>query len=540
MQAHDKVCDVLIVAGTVFDGTGAEPFRADIAIRDDRIAAIGDLSEWHAGRRIDAAGRRVVPGFIDIHTHSDITALFNPQMDSMVSQGVTTQVVGNCGLSLGLATDDDVFAFERRWLAANGIQITWRSLAGHLSQVESNGVATNYVPLIGQGALRKRAIGLDDRVPAPDELNVMTALIAQSMEEGAWGLSTGLEYAPSSYADVNEISKLCAVAGKYGGFYATHLRNEGDRLLEAVAEAIEIGERAGVAVQLSHHKAEGRANWGKVHRSLQMVDEARARGLDVRLDVYPYTAFQTSMSVQFLPSWANEGDNETVLGRLANPAARTRILADMRAAHPDWDDAGPDSPWQYVQIAADPRNREIQGRTVAELAREADRNPVELALDIIADGRNFVSAVNYAINEEDVAFILRYPHTMIGSDAAGTAPRGKMGEDLVHPRCYGTFPRVLGRYVGDEKTLTEADAILRMTALPADRLGLHGRGRLAAGCFADVVVYDPAAVCDTATYDAPHQYADGIDAVMVNGRLVWTPDGHTGTLPGRVLRHGTD
>ncbi len=528
--------DTIIRGGTVLDGSGDQPVRADVGIAGDRVVEVGDLSQRHAARVIDATNRRVAPGFVDIHTHSDISVLFHPEMESIVSQGVTTQVVGNCALSLGIATDDPVFAFEKRWLGVHGAKITWQTFDGHLRRVDDGGTATNYVMLAGQGTLRKRFVGMEHRPPTREEMEAMKASLAGAMEQGAWGLSSGLEYTPSGYADVDELAELGAVVARYGGFYATHLRNEGDRLLESVAEAIEVGERGGIPVQLSHHKAEGRQNWGKVRETIRMVEAARARGVDVQMDQYPYTAFQTSMAVQFLPAWANAGDNETVLARLADPEQRRLIMEDIRTNHSDWDDLGPGSVWRCVQIASSRRNRAIQGRTVAELAQEAGANPIEWVLDLILHERNFVSAINYAIDEEDIRFVMAHPYTMIGSDAVGTCPHGKMGEDKVHPRCYGTFTRVLGRYVREQGTISEAEAVRKMTALPAQRLGLVNRGILAPGKFADVVVYDPATVRDNASFDEPHRFSSGVDCVLVNGRVVWEAGAHTSALPGRALR----
>jgi len=528
--------DIVVRGGTLFDGESPEPRQADVAIRDDRIAAVGDLRDAHAGRVIDASNRRVAPGFIDIHTHSDISALFHPPMESMLSQGVTTQVVGNCSLSLGLATSDDVFAFEKRWLGVHGVKITWDTFEGHLRRVEETGIGTNYAMLAGQGTLRKRVIGLDSRPPTPEELEAMKALLHDCFEQGAWGLSSGLEYTPSGYADVEELAELCRVVAGHGGFYASHLRNEGDHLIEAVNEALEVGERAGVPVQLSHHKAEGRRNWGKVRETLALVEDARARGLDVQLDQYPYTAFQTAMSVQFLPAWANAGDNDAVLARLTDPDQRRAVLEDIRCNHADWDDLGPDSLWHQVEIGACRSQRELQGRTIGEIARERGQNPIEVVLDIIVQERNFVSAINFAISEEDIATVMRHPLTMVGSDAVGTAPRGRLAEDRVHPRSYGTFPRVLGRYVRELGVLKEGEAIRKMTSMPADRMGLHDRGRLAPGMMADLVVYDPRTIADTATFAQPHSLSRGVEVVILNGRVAWEHGAVTGVLAGRVLR----
>jgi len=528
--------DIILEGGNLLDGTGAAPRRADVGVVDDRIAAIGDLGDAAAGTRINAAGRRVAPGFIDIHTHSDISVTFHHQMLSMISQGVTTQVVGNCSLSLGLALDTSAFAFERRWLGVHGAGIVWSDMDGHLRHVGGIGIATNYVMLAGHGTIRKRVMGMADRHATPDELAAMQRELALAMEQGAWGLSTGLEYTPSGYANIEELVALSRVSARYGGLYATHLRNEGDALLEAVREALDVGAQAGIPIQLSHHKAEGRQNWGKVRETIRMVEEARAEGVDVQMDQYPYTAYMTNVAVQFLPMWVQAGDGDDVVRRLADPATRAKVAAEMLATHPDWDDGGPGGPWERVEIGIVRGNRSLQGRTVAALAREAGMTPVEYILVLVTTERNFVAATNFAISEDDIAFVMRHDLTMIGSDAVGTGPEGRTGEDRVHPRCYGTFPRVLGRYVRDNAVLTEADAVRKMTELPARRLGLQDRGVLATGAFADIVVYDPNTIRDEATYDDPHRYATGIETVLVNGRVVWSAGAWTGRLPGAVLR----
>ena len=528
--------DLIIRGGSVYDGTGTEPRNVDIAITGETIAKIGDLTDAHSSIDIDATDLRIAPGFIDIHTHSDISALFNPKMESMVSQGVTTQVTGNCGLSLALATRDERFFFEKRWLRQFGVSITWDSLDENLRLVEENGIATNYLTLVGQGTLRKRVMGQDNRPPNAKEMQTMKTHLFHAMEEGAWGMSTGLEYTPSSYADVAELAELSEVVAHRNGLYASHLRNEGDTLIESVSEALEIGARAHIPVQISHHKSEGRRNWGKVKTTLEMISKARSNGVDVQLDQYPYTAFQTSMSVQFLPTWANVGDNDAVLARLTSPETRQSILDDIRRNHPEWDDLGENSVWDGVEIAMARTHRRLQGRTIGELARQSGANPIEYALDLITEERNFISAINFAINEEDIALVLQYPCTMIGSDAVGASPEGKMGEDHVHPRCYGTFPRVLGRYVRENNVISESAAIVKMTSLPASRLGIKKRGELKEGYYADIVIYDPKTIIDKATYRDPHKFADGVVTTIVNGGIVWKNGAHTERLPGMVLR----
>ena len=529
--------DILIRGGTVLDGSGSPAIRADVGIRGDRITAVGDLSGSGADRVIEADGLRVAPGFIDIHTHSDISALYDPGQASAIGMGVTTQVVGNCGLALGFANNTDTFAFEKRWLAPYRARITWNSFGEHLGRVEAQGIATNYVPLAGHGTLRKRVIGLDERAPTYDEQAQMCGLLAEAMEVGAWGLSSGLEYPPSAYADEDELADLCGVVARFGGIYATHLRNEGDTLVEAVQEALNVSERAGLPLQLSHHKAEGRANWGKVQTTLGMVDAARARGLDVQLDQYPYPAFMTALSIQTLPRYAQGGSGDDLTARLTDPTQRAQIAYDMQAAHPDWTNIGPDSPWNNLVIGVCRGRPDAQGRSIAALARDAGRPPIDYVLDLLAETSGFVSAVNFAIGDEDIASVMRHPYTTIGSDGVGTHPGGDANDTKIHPRAYGTFPRVLARYVRELGILTEAQAIHKMTGLTAQRLNLPDRGRIAPGCFADIVIYDPLTVGDRATFDEPHQFAQGIDCVLVNGRVAAQAGAHTDALAGRVLRH---
>ncbi len=529
--------DLIVRGGVVFDGAGGAGVRADVGVADDRIARVGDLSLATAGQTLDATGLRVAPGFIDIHTHSDVSATYAPDQSSALSMGVTTQVTGNCGLALGFATGDKVFAFEKRWLAPHGARITWDSFAAHLEKIETMGIATNFVPLAGHGTLRKRVLGVEERRADASDLAAMRRELETAFAAGAWGFSSGLEYTPSSYADEDELAELCRVAAAWGGFYATHLRNEGDTLVEAVQEALNVATRARLPLQLSHHKAEGRANWGKVATTLGMVTTARANGLDVQLDQYPYTAFMTALSVQLLPRWAQSGSIEEITARLLDPAQRAGIRAEILRDHPDWDDAAMEtSPWRHIQIGVCRGRPEAQGVTLARLAREAGQCPLDYALDLLTETGGFVSAVNFAIGEADIADIMRYPWTMIGSDGVGTHPSGSTSEDKIHPRAYGTFPRVLGHYARDLGILTEAQALHKMTGLPAARLGLADRGRIAPGCYADLTLYDAATIGDRATFDDPHRYAQGVHTVVVNGRVAYRQDAPTEARAGRILR----
>ncbi len=532
----ERQFDCIVRGGSVIDGTGAEPHPADVGIVGDRIAEIGDLSQAVAPISVDASGLRVVPGFIDIHTHSDISITYDPGQGSAIAMGVTTQVVGNCGLAMGHTSAGKAFEFEKRWLAPHGARIRWNSYDEFLRLIELNGAATNIVPLSGHGTLRKRIMGIEDRAATDQELDGMKRELRAALKAGCWGLSSGLEYPPSAYAGEEELTELCRVVRESGGIYATHLRNEGDTLVEAVQEALNVSERSGVPLQLSHHKAEGRANWGKVRTTLGMVDAARKRGLDVQTDQYPYAAFMTALSIQVLPRWALAGAVEQTAARLADPQMRARIATDILVQHPDWREVSDESPWYNIQIGVCRGRPEIQGRSIAELAVEANCGPVDYVLDLLAGVEGYVSAANFAMGADDIAEVMRFPWTSIGSDGVGTHPEGSGGADRVHPRAYGTFPRVLGHYVRDLAILSEADAVHKMTGLPAARLGIEDRGRLVAGFRADVTIYDPTTIADSATFDDPHRYAVGVQAVLVNGRLALERERPNGTLAGRVLR----
>lgn len=528
--------DLLIQGGQVIDGSGAEPARADVGVVGDRIVAVGDLRHTPSASVLDASGCVVAPGFIDIHTHSDVSVTYNAGQGSAVAMGVTTQVVGNCGLSLGYATTSQAFDFEKRWLKPHGARITWSSYGEFLRQIEERGVATNMVALAGHGTLRKRVMGVEERAPAESELQEMELLLGEAMGEGVWGLSSGLEYPPSSYAGEAELTRLCRVVAREGGFYATHIRNEGDALVEAVQEALNVSAASGAPLQLSHHKAEGRRNWPKIEQTLSMVDDARDRGMDVQLDQYPYTAFMTSLAIQTLPPAALTGNNEELTDMLKIPSERQRIRSLMLAAKPEFEQTGPSSVWNSIQIAVCRGRPDLQGRTIADIAGEAGAHPADVVLEILEVAGGLVSALNFSISEESIAQIMRYPQTMIGSDGVATHPGGTTGGDLIHPRAYGTFPRVLGRYARELNVISPQEAIRKMTSMPAERLGIADRGRILAGCYADLVVYNPETIADRATFADPHRYPEGIRAVLVNGVTAFQDGAPTHERAGKVLR----
>jgi N-acyl-D-amino-acid deacylase len=531
-MAGPQTADILIENGTVIDGTGAAGRPAGVAVKGDRIAAVGDLSGWQSQLVLDASGLVVAPGFIDMHTHSDLSLLINSRAESKLRQGVTTEVLGQCGFSPAPAPDgslDAVRASFSEW--GRIVEWTWGSLADYLDAFRTRGVSVNVVPIVGHGTIRSVVMGRDDRPPAGDELRKMQRHVAQAMEDGAFGLSTGLYYAPGMFADTKELIALASAMADRNGLYFSHIRGEGVNLLTSVGEAIEIGRRAGVRVQISHFKAEGTHNWGRTVESLAMVEEARRAGVDVGYDVYPYTAWNTSLG-QMLPGWAREGSIETILGRLTDPPTRARIIEEIRQEA----DADPGR-WERRLLASaiTEQYHPSQGRTIAAISQERGTPPIETVLDILLVERLGAGMVGFGMCEEDVRRVLSHPLATIGSDSASQAPYGVLGDDHPHPRTYGTFARVLGHYSRDEKLFPLEDAVAKMTGRSADRLGLTDRGRIAEGLAGDLVVFDPARIADTATYENPKQYATGVRWVIVNGTIELDGDNHQDRKPGRVL-----
>lgn len=495
--------DLLITGATVLDGTGAAPRRADVGVRDGRVAAPGGP----AAEVIDAAGLLVTPGFVDLHSHADFTVLGSPGAEACVRQGVTTLVTGNCGLS----------PFPGH-----------RDLDGFAREVDASRPAVNVAMLAGHGALRSAVLGEERRAATPAELDRMRGLLADAARQGAFGFSTGLIYAPGSFAGPGEITALAAEAAAHGLLYATHMRDEGDRLLDAVDEALATARAAGVRLQISHLKAMGPANHGKVADALARIDAAASAGLDVACDVYPYTASSTRLTSR-LPDWANGGGPAALLARLRDTGARARILADLRPR------VGRTFLPEGVILADLPPGRYSGrvGASIAEIAAADGTEPAAAVLDVLAAHDAAVMIVNHAMAEADVEAVLRHPRSAVASDGWVLAAPG---DGHPHPRNFGTFARVLGRYVRDRGLLDAAEAVRKMTALPASRLPLPDRGVLAPGRIADVVVLDPATVHDPATFADPWRYATGVRDVLVAGRPVLRDGVLTGERPGRVLR----
>ena len=524
--------DLLIAGGQVLDGTGAPAARADVGVRGDAIVGVGDLAREPAGRIIDARGRVVTPGFIDMHSHSDWRLWANRRAESKIRQGVTTEVVGNCGFSPAPISEE--FAAEMPGFALFSgpeMDFRWRSFGEYLARYRDGGTAVNVVHLVGHGAIRLAAMGFARRAPTAREQAAMERLMDDAMAQGAWGLSTGLIYAPGSYAETEEIVGIARCAARAGGLYASHIRGEAGTLLDATREAIRIGREAKIPVQISHVKAAGRPNWGKVRESLELVDAARAEGLDVQGDVYPYTASSTTART-LLPDWVLESGIDAMVERLGQRDVRVRIRAELTGGGRDLLRG---LSWSDILIAFAPGRPIVAGRRLSDVAAADGRDGLDALIELVASERGRASVILFQIDEADLRRALVHPHVMVGSDGSALAATGPLSQGSPHPRSYGTFPRVLGRYARDEAVLSLPAAVHKMTGLPARRLGLRARGVLRAGARADLVVLDAAQVGDRATYESPHQYPEGIDAVVVNGQVVVQSGEHTGALPGRVL-----
>src|SRR5579875_2781648 len=524
----------LVLRGAeVLDGSGRPAQRADVSVQDGRITEVADRISGSGARELDLSGLVVAPGFIDLHTHCDFTLQKFPRADAMVRQGVTTLVVGNCGHSTFPVGDGERRALLERYSSflADDLDWSWSDARGFVAMLEGLPLAVNVALLVGHGTLRIAAMGFDNRAPGEGELTAMRDAVTAAMEAGAFGLSSGLIYAPGTYASTEEIVALAAAAGRLGGIYTTHMRNEGPDLLASVAEAIDIAERAGLPLEISHHKVLGRRHWGLTEASLALVDDARARGVDVMLDQYPYPASSTTLAA-LLPVWAIEGGTDAMAGRLRDPAQRARIRSEVLEGPTDGRpkrDFEPDT----VMIASVPGGGQMLGRTIEEVAESRRVDPVDVALDLLAEHGGAVQVVIFAIGEEDIRRVMTHSEVSVASDgwtlnpAAGGCP---------HPRSYGTFVRVLGQYVRDEKQLSLAEAVRKMTSLPARRLGLTDRGLMAPGAVADLVAFDPATVAEQATFTDPHRYCAGVHHVIVGGTPVVEEGSDTGLAAGQVLR----
>jgi N-acyl-D-amino-acid deacylase len=520
--------DLVLRGGSVLDGRGNPAVQADVAVERGRIVAIGRLSGALARTELQVDGAMVAPGFVDLHTHSDFTLTAFPRAESMLLQGVTTQVLGNCGFSpfpVNPRTVDLLRSYTAFFDA--GLSWDWDDAAGYAAALAALPLSTNVALQVGHGSLRLAVMGFDERSPTPGELRRMKQLADTAFAQGVHGLSLGLAYPPGCHADVAELTELAAVAGSHGGFVSGHIRNEGDGLLDSVEELVGIGREAGAAVQISHLKAMGVKSWGRVREALELIENARARGQDVLVDQYPYTASSTSLT-QLLPAWALKDGTEALPGLLAAPETRRRIIDDM--VHRPRRDTDP----ERIVISNLPEgpDKKFEGMRLVDIAVRVGRSPLDAALDLLARHRGGVLMVDFAMSEDDVQHVIRHPLVAVASDGWALSPSAG---GMPHPRSYGTFARVLGRYVREQGVLALPEAVRKMTRLPATRLGRRDRGVVGVGAAADLVVFDPATVTDRATFGAPHRYAVGVVHVVVNGLLAVRDGQDTGVTAGRVL-----
>ena len=523
--------DLLIVGGAIVDGSGGPPIRADVGIRGGRIASLGRLAGAAAGRRIDAAGLTVAPGFIDIHNHSDYTILAEPKAESMIRQGVTTMVLGESRSAgpVKPGVNDD---------RANRATVDWTTLGGYFQKLERQRMATNIASYVGHEQVWTYVKGYGQSGATSDELQEMKRLVAQAMEEGAMGLSTSLLQPPSSIAATTDLVELAKVARQYGGIYSTHIRDEGEGVFKSIEEAIQVGAGAGIPVDIIHMKIAHRNLWGHAADIVRIVEQARAAGRDVRANVYPYTAGQNNLS-SIVPPWAHEGGRDRMVERLRDPATRRRMRGEILNGLPGWYNhyLATGDGWGGMLLVSlgHERNRAFQGRRMSELIAARGGDPVDVLLDVLIEENGSVPTVFFHHSEEDMQLVMKQPWTSIGSDGAAVSPAGPTGQSHPHPRYYGTFPRVLGRYVRELKVLGLPEAVRKMTSMNAEKIGIKDRGRVQEGFRADVTIFDAARVVDRATFERPHQYPVGIAYVIVNGVVTVDRGNHTGELAGQVI-----
>jgi N-acyl-D-amino-acid deacylase len=528
--------DVLLRGGTVYDGSG-EPGRvADVAIRGEAIAAIGDLADASARIELDVAGLAVAPGFVNMMSWANESLIEDGRSQSDIRQGVTLEVLGE-GSSMGPLSDD----MKRQMRERQGdirYEVAWTTLDEYLRFLEARGVSPNVASFVGAENPREHVIGYEDRPPTEDELEQMKQLVREAMEDGALGVASSLIYPPGSFASTEELIALASVAAEHGGLYASHLRSEGEGLLEAVDELIRIAREAKIRAEVYHLKAAGVDNWGLFDQAVARIEAARAEGLQVTADVYTYPASSTGLYV-IMPPWVQEGGFETWMGRLRDPATRDRIAREMLVRSPDWENGWLNAGTPENILLVGFRNSELKhlsGKTLAEVAAERKEDPRYVAMDLMVEDQSRIQTVYFTQSEDNLRKALVLPWVSFCSDAASLAAEGVFLRSSTHPRAYGSFARVLGKYARDAKLLTLEEAVRRLAALPAENLKLDRRGQLVEGFFADIVVFDPSAITDRATFEEPHQYASGMVHVLVNGEPVLRDGEHTGAKPGRVVR----
>jgi dihydroorotase/N-acyl-D-amino-acid deacylase len=528
--------DLIIRNGHIIDGTGSPWYSGDIGIRNGRIAAIGFLGVAQAKRTIDARGMVVAPGFIDMLGQSELTILVNPHLPSKIFQGITTEFTGEGGSVAPL--NDSIIKADQ--LSYEHLKLTpdWRTLRQYFARLEKQGMRINLGTYVGATQVRRMVLGDDKVQPTPAQLEQMKALVRDAMRDGAVGVSTSLQYAPAPYASTEELIALAAEASKFGGIYATHMRSEGSAITAAIDEAVRIGREARIPVEIWHLKAAGKPQWGQMPQIVAQIENARAAGVDIGANTYAYPAWFNNFSA-FIPPWAHDGGDAKLVERLKDPAIRARIRKEMETPSTDWDNewqevAGPEA--ILVSVVQNPQLLPLQGKTIAEIAKLWNKDPFDTIFDLLIQDNAYTYVAVFGMAEPDVALALQQPWVSVDNDSQGTAPDGLLGQEHPHPRAYGTFPRILRKYVREEHKLKLEDAVRKFSALPAQRMRLADRGVLKAGMWADVVVFDPQSVTDRATFENPNQLSEGMQYVLLNGIPVIDNGKATNALPGKVLR----
>src|SRR5216684_979867 len=535
-QSSVPTFDLVITNGHIVDGTGSPWYSGDVGIRDGKIAAIANLTTASRARAIDAHGMVVAPGFIDMLGQSELTVLVDPRLPSKIFQGITTEITGE-GSSVA-PLNDALIRYGRETFDYYDITPDWRTFREYFSRLEKQRVGINLATYVGATQVRRMVLGDEDKQPTPAQLEQMKELVRQAMRDGAVGVSTSLEYPPAPYAKTEELIALAQQASTVGGIYATHMRNESDAILPAIDEALRIGREAHIPVEIWHLKVAGKENWGRMPEVIAKINAARAEGIDVTANTYAYTAWSNGMAA-FIPPWAHDGGTAKLIQRLKDPATRARIRKDLLTPSKDWDNEwqeipGPDQ--VLLCTVKDPKLLPLQGKTLAEIAKLWNKDPMDALFDLLIADNAFPSVAVFGMSEPDVSLALQQPWVSLDNDSSGASPEGILGRDHPHPRAYGTFPRILRKYVREEHKLTLEDAIRKFSALPAQRMRLTDRGVLKAGLSADIVIFDPATVHDVATFENPNQLSQGMEYVLINGVPVVDQSKMTGALPGRVLR----
>ncbi len=535
LPARPQELDVVIRNGHIVNGTGSPWYSGDIGIRDGRIVRIGSLASVRAKQAIDARGLIVAPGFIDMLGQSEISMLVNPHVPSKIFQGITTEITGEGGSVA--PTTPQLLAQDRADFEAYGIKADWTTFRDYFNHLEQHGMGINLASYVGATQVRRVVLGDEDRAPSAAELERMKALVREGMLDGAVGLSTALQYAPAPYATTEELIALAHEAAKLGGIYATHMRSEGDAIDSALDEAFRIGREADIPVEIWHLKSAGKRNWGHMPEVVNRIDAARGAGIDVEADTYAYPAWFNSFSA-FVPPWAHDGGESKMVARLKDPAIRQHIRNQMLNDSSGWDNEWLEIPGPeaiLVSVVTDPKLLPLQGKTIAQIAHEENKDAIDTIFDLLIQDPGMSVAV-FGMSEGDIVYALKQPWVSVDNDSQGTAPDGILGREHPHPRAYGTFPRILRKYVREEKLLTLQDAIRKFSSLPAQRMRLADRGVLKEGMWADVVVFDPETIRDVATFERPNQLSVGMQYVLVNGVPVIAQGHMTDALPGKVLR----